>query len=162
MYSHFFVWWTIDEVVKLADDGLSGRDKENGRKMFQASLCVACHRFGAEGGAAGPDLSALGGRFNVRDLAEAILDPSKVVSDQYAFDLITKTDGTQVTGKLIDEKDEHWIVATSPFDFSQTVEIERNQIKEKKPSPVSPMPPALINALNPDELKDLLAYILGK
>ena len=154
--------WTIDEVVKLADDGLSGRDKENGRKMFQASLCVACHRFGAEGGAAGPDLSALGGRFNVRDLGEAILDPSKVVSDQYAFDLITKTDGTQVTGKLIDEKDEHWIVATSPFDFSQTVEIERNQIKEKKPSPVSPMPPALINALNPEELKDLLAYILGK
>ncbi len=154
--------WTIDEVVKLADEGLTGRDKENGRRMFQASLCVACHRFGAEGGAAGPDLSALGGRFTVRDLAEAILDPSKVVSDQYAFDLITKTDGTQVTGKLIDEKDEHWIVATSPFDFSQTVEIERNQIKGKTVSPVSPMPPALINSLNADELKDLLAYILGK
>ena len=154
--------WTIDEVVKLADEGLAGRNKENGRKMFQASLCVACHRFGAEGGAAGPDLSALGGRFNVRDLAEAILDPNKVVSDQYAFDLITKTDGSQVTGKLIDEKDEHWIIATSPFDFTQTVEIERNQIKDKKPSPVSPMPPGLINSLNPDELKDLLAYILGK
>ena len=29
-------------------------------------------------------------------------------------------------------------------------------------SPVSPMPPALINRLNPDELKDLLAYLLGK
>ncbi|QJE97307.1 c-type cytochrome [Luteolibacter luteus] len=154
--------WTIDEVVKLADEGLTGRNKENGRKMFQASLCVACHRFGAEGGATGPDLSALGGRFNVRDLAEAILDPSKVVSDQYAFDLITKTDGSQVTGKLLDEKDDHWIIATSPFDFSQTVEIERNQIKDKRLSPVSPMPPGLINSLNPDELKDLLAYILGK
>lgn len=154
--------WTIDEVVKLGDEGLTGRDKENGRKMFQAATCVACHRLGPEGGAAGPDLSALGGRFTVRDLAEAILDPNKVVSDQYAFDLITKTDGSQITGKLVDEKDEHWIVAISPYDFSQTVEIERNQIKEKKLSPVSPMPPALINSLNPDELKDLLAYLLGK
>ena len=85
-----------------------------------------------------------------------------MVSDQYAFDLITKTDGSEVSGKLLDEKDDHWIVATSPFDFSQTVEIERNQIKGKKPSPVSPMPPGLIHRLNPDELKDLLAYMLGK
>jgi putative heme-binding domain-containing protein len=154
--------WTIDEVVKLAESGLDGRDLENGKRMFQGSLCAACHRFGGEGGAAGPDLTALGGRFTPRDIAEAILDPSKVISDQYAFDLITRTDGTQVTGKLIDEKDEHWIVATSPFDFSQTVEIPRHLIKEKAQSPVSPMPAGLINRLNPDELKDLLAYLMGK
>lgn len=154
--------WTIDEVVTLAESGLGGRDLENGKRMYQASLCAACHRFGSEGGAAGPDLTALGGRFTARDIAEAILEPSKVVSDQYAFDLITRTDGSQVTGKLIDEKDEHWIVATSAFDFSQTVEIERGSIKEKRQSPVSPMPPGLINRLNPDELKDLLAYLLGK
>jgi putative heme-binding domain-containing protein len=98
----------------------------------------------------------------VNDIAEAILDPSKVVSDQYAFDLITKADGSQVMGKLLDEKDEHWIVATNPFDFTQTIEIERNQIKEKKLSPVSPMPPGLINSLNGEELRDLLAYLMGK
>jgi putative heme-binding domain-containing protein len=154
--------WTIDEVAQLAESGLEGRDIANGKRMFQASLCAACHRFGGEGGAAGPDLTALGGRFTARDIAEAILDPSKVVSDQYAFDLITRTDGSQVTGKLIDEKDEHWIVATSAFDFSQTVEIPRHQIKEKALSPVSPMPAGLISRLNPDEVKDLLAYLMGK
>lgn len=154
--------WTIAEVEKLAASGLSGRSKENGKKMFQASLCAACHRFDGEGGAAGPDLTAVGGRFSVRDLAESILEPSKVVSDQYAFDTITKHDGSQVVGKLIEEKDEHWIVATSPFDFSATSEIERSQIKDIKPSPVSPMPAGLINRLNPEELKDLLAYLLAK
>ncbi|RYD41487.1 MAG: c-type cytochrome, partial [Verrucomicrobiaceae bacterium] len=154
--------WTIDEVVKLAESGLDGRDKKRGREMFQAALCSACHRFGNEGGAAGPDLSTVAGRFVVRDLAEAIIDPSKVVSDQYAFDLITRTDGTEVTGKIIEEKDEKWIIATSPFDFTQTTEIERNSIKSMKHSPFSPMPPALINALNEEELKDLLAYLLGK
>lgn len=154
--------WTVDAVVKLAGEGLDGRDKENGKKMFQAALCASCHRFGGEGGAAGPDLSALGGRFTVKDIAESILEPSKVVSDQYAFDLITKKDGSEVMGKILDEKDEHWIVAVNPFDFTQTVEIERNQIKEKKLSPVSPMPPALINAMNGEELKDLLGYLMGK
>jgi putative heme-binding domain-containing protein len=152
--------WTVDEVVKIAEGGLAGRDRENGRKMYQASLCAACHRFGGEGGAAGPDLTSVSGRFKARDLAEAILEPSKVVSDQYAFDEITRTDGTKIIGKIIEEKDEHWIVATSPFDFSQTIEIERSNIKDIKQSPVSPMPPALINRLNPDELKDLLAYLL--
>jgi len=154
--------WTIDEVVKLAESGLEGRDKENGKRMYQASLCAACHRHGNEGGAIGPDLTTVSGRFKVQDIAEAILDPSKVISNQYAFDLISRKDGTEISGKIIEEKDEKWIVATNPFDRSQTIEIERNEIKGMKPSPVSPMPPALINRLNPDELKDLLAYMLGK
>ena len=154
--------WTVAEVEKLGSGSLAGRDRENGRKMFQASLCAACHRFGGEGGSAGPDLTAVAGRFSVRDLAEAIIEPSKVVSDQYAFDLISKQDGTQVVGKMIEEKDEHWIIATSPFDFSATTEIERSLIKDVTPSPVSPMPAGLINRLNPEELKDLLAYIMGK
>ncbi len=154
--------WTIDEVVKLAEGGLEGRDKSRGKDIYRATLCAACHRFGNEGGAAGPDLSALAGRFVIRDLAEAIIEPSKVISDQYAFDLISRQDGTELTGKIIEEKDEKWIIATSPFDFTQTTEIERNQIKGMKQSPFSPMPPGLINRLNPEELKDLLAYLLAK
>ena len=154
--------WTIDEVVKLADSGLEGRDKAKGHDLFRAALCAACHRLGNEGGAAGPDLTSLGGRFTIRDLAESILAPSKVISDQFTFELITRKDGSEVSGKIVDEKDEKWLVATNPFDVTQTVEIEHNGIKEVKHSPVSPMPPALINRLNPDELKDLLAFLLGK
>ncbi len=154
--------WTVDEVVKLAKPGLDGRNPENGKRMYQASLCAACHRFGGEGGATGPDLTALGGRFSIGDIAVAILEPSKVVSDQYAFDLITRKDGTEITGKILEEKDEKWIIATSPFDLSQTTEIESNDIQGSKLSSVSPMPPGLINRLNADELKDLLAYLSGK
>jgi putative heme-binding domain-containing protein len=154
--------WTIDEVAKLAESGLDGRDKAHGKEVFRGALCAACHRFGNEGGSVGPDLTNLSGRFKPRDIAEAIHDPGKVISDQFAFDLITRKDGTELTGKIVGEKDEKWLIATSPFDFSQTVEIERNDIKGRKLSPISPMPPGLINRLNPDELKDLLAYLLGK
>jgi putative heme-binding domain-containing protein len=154
--------WTTAEVVKLAESGLAGRSKDRGKEVFRGALCAACHRFGGEGGATGPDLSALAGRFGVRDIAEALQEPGKVVSDQYAFQRIIRGDGTEITGKIVEEKDGKWVVATNPFDFSQTIEIERDAIKDLQPSPVSPMPPGLINRLNPEELKDLLAYLLGQ
>jgi putative heme-binding domain-containing protein len=154
--------WTIDEVVKLAESGLDGRDSKRGHDVFRATLCAACHRFGNEGGSAGPDLTSLAGRFSPRDLAEAIIDPGKVISDQYHFDLITRADGTQLNGKIIEKTADKWIIATNPFDLTQTIEIPSSDIKGSKPSPVSPMPPGLIHRLNPDELKDLLAYLLGK
>ena len=34
-------------------------------------------------------------------------------------------------------------------------------MKSRKPFPISMMPPGLINALNPEELKDLVAYLLS-
>ena len=62
--------------------------------------CAACHRFGSEGGGVGPDLTAVAGRFGVRDLLEAIVEPSKVISDQYAAVSIAKKDGQVVTGRV--------------------------------------------------------------
>ena len=154
--------WTVDEVVKLAESGLEGRDKKKGENMYRASLCAACHRFGALGGAQGPDLSNLAGRFTVNDIAEAIIEPSKVISDQYGFHAITTDDGKITVGKILEEKDEILIIANNPFDYSQKVEVKRSDIKENKLSDVSPMPSGMINRLNPEELKDLLAYLLGK
>ena len=154
--------WTVDEVVKLAESGLEGRDKKKGEDMYRASLCAACHRFGALGGAQGPDLSNLAGRFTVKDIAEAIIEPSKVISDQYGFHAITTDDGKITVGKILEEKDEILIIANNPFDYSQKVEVKRSDIKENKLSDVSPLPSGMINRLNPEELKDLLAYLLVK
>lgn len=154
--------WTIADVEKIAASGLTGRNIENGKKMYQACLCAACHVVGNEGGVAGPQLNALGGRFSVRDIAEAIIDPSKVVSDQYAVSAIEKNDGTTVIAKILDEKDGKLIVAANPFDMQQQTLIAKTDVKATKPSAISPMPPALINRLSEDELKDLLAFLLGK
>ncbi len=154
--------WTVEEVVKLAEGGLEGRDKKNGEAMFRASLCSACHKFGDLGGAQGPDLTNLAGRFTVADLAHSIIEPSQVISDQYEFTEIVTQDGKTTVGRVLSEKDEVLVIGINPFDFSQQVEISRADIKSMAPSKNSPMPPAMINRLNPDELKDLLAYLLAK
>ena len=154
--------WTVKEIVKVTGEGLTNRNLENGKAMFQASLCATCHKFCSEGGAQGPDLTNLSGRFKVEDLANSIVEPSQVISDQYEFTEILKHDGTSITGRVLNEKDEILILGINPFDFSNRVEISRYDIKSMTPSKVSPMPPAMINRLNEDELKDLFAYLLGK
>lgn len=154
--------WTVDEVEKLAEAGFEGADLKHGEKMFRATLCAACHVVDGLGGAAGPSLATVAGRFSARDLATAIVDPSAEVSDQYAFDVIKLENGDQIIGKVIDEKDEHMIVAVNPFNFAQTVEVERGSVQSREASPASPMPGGLINSLNRDELRDLLAYLLKR
>lgn len=154
--------WTLEEVVKVANEGLEGRDKAKGQAMFEASLCSACHKFGTLGGAQGPDLTNLAGRFTVEDLARSIIDPSNVISDQYEFTEIVTHEGKTIVGRVLNEQDEILSIGINPFDFDQQIEISRADIKSIAASKVSPMPPAMINRLNPDELRDLFAYLLGK
>jgi putative heme-binding domain-containing protein len=154
--------WTIDEVVKVVGGDLSGRDKKNGQAMFEASLCATCHKFGDIGGAQGPDLTNLAGRFTVKDLAHSIVDPSEVISDQYEFTEFVTKDGNTIVGRVLNEQDEILSIGINPFDFGQAIELSRADVKSEAPSKVSPMPPAMINRLNEDELKDLFAYLLGK
>ena len=129
--------------------------------MFEASLCAACHQVAGKGGAAGPDLTHVAGRFQLKDMGEAIIDPNKVISDQFEFSMITKKDGSFITGKVLDKQNGVMTIAISPFDFSQTVDVAEADVQDIKASPISPMPPALINRLNENELRDLMGYLMS-
>ena len=150
--------WTAAEVTALNLDKV---DLVNGEKMFRASYCATCHEVKGQGGGSGPDLSHAAGRFQLKDLAEAILNPSDVISNQYEFNVISKKDGSTVTGRILKEKDGVLVVAVSAFDFDKTVEVNEVDIESIKPSAVSPMPPALIGRLNEQEVKDLMGYLLS-
>ncbi len=41
--------WKLEELSAAAQTELKGRNFENGRKMFAATACFTCHRFGNEG-----------------------------------------------------------------------------------------------------------------
>lgn len=155
--------WTIEQVLAEAESGLmSGRNFENGQRMYQAARCVVCHRFAGDGGATGPDLTQLAGRFNLKDLTEAILDPSKVISDQYRATMIATTDGLQFTGRIVSETEDAIHLLTDPESSTKVEEISLLEIDERQPSPVSIMPRDLLKTLNRDEVLDLLAYLLSR
>jgi len=154
--------WTLEEVRGLAADGLKNRNFENGQKMFAATRCVICHRFAGDGGATGPDLTQLAGRFNLNDLTEAIMVPSKVISDQYKASTIVTADGKSISGRILSENDEILAILTHPEDPTKIMEIQKSQIDDVVPSAVSIMPADLLKPLNQDEVLDLLAYLLSR
>ncbi|HWG45890.1 MAG TPA: c-type cytochrome [Gemmataceae bacterium] len=154
--------WKLGELVKEAEPKLKGRDFKNGQKMFAAARCVICHRFNGEGGATGPDLSQAAGRFNLKDLCESIVEPSKVISDQYRASIVTTNSGKVYTGRIINNTKQALTLLLDPEDSTKIVEVKKSNIEEEKPSPVSVMPDGLLKTLNENEVLDLLAYLLSR
>lgn len=154
--------WTVAELLPLVEKGLSGRDYDRGRRLFGETKCYACHRFNNEGGATGPDLTALSGRFGPRDLLESIIEPSKVISDQYQAVIITTESGKVVTGRIINLHGDNYMVNTDMLDPNKQAGVNRKQVASIDPSPISMMPTGLVDTLNRDEVLDLVAYLLSR
>ena len=155
--------WKIADLDGLLGAGLEGaRDFENGRNLFGAATCFACHRFNNEGGAVGPDLSSVAGKYSPRDLLRNILEPNLEISDQYAQMEVTQTDGSKVFGRIMNLKGDSIIFNTNMMDPSAQTTIARKNIKSMELSKVSMMPPGLLNTLKDSDILDLLAYLLSK
>jgi len=151
--------WKVEEAVAVADSGITNRNFESGKAMFSASLCKSCHTMRGEGGVAGPDLTQLGTRFSYNDMLEAIINPSKEISDQYGATVFYLKEGGSVVGRMIKQDNEKYTISQNPFAPEQVREILKKDVARTKLSEVSPMLPGLINRLNPEELRDLLAYL---
>jgi putative heme-binding domain-containing protein len=154
--------WTVDELAPVVEKGLSGRDFDRGRKLFGEANCFACHRFGNEGGAQGPDLTAAAGRFSVRDLLESIIEPSKVISDQYAAVVIATSDGKTITGRIVNLHGDSLSVMTNMLDPNGLVNVDRRKVESMETSKVSMMPTGLIDTFKEEEILDLMAYLLSR
>jgi putative heme-binding domain-containing protein len=154
--------WTLEELTPLVAGGLQGRDFEHGRKMFAAANCFACHRFDNQGGIVGPDLTILSGRFSPRDILESIVEPSKVISDQYAAVSIVMMDGRVVTGRIVNLAGDSLRINSNMLEPNSQIGVDRRQIEEMIPSKISMMPEGLMNTLNENEILDLMAYLLSR
>lgn len=152
---------TLADLLAL-EGKLKGRNYKNGERAYAAARCVVCHRFNADGGATGPDLTQLAGRFSLKDLAEALVEPSKVVSDQYRASVVTTRSGKVYTGKIVSETKDRLTLVIDPEDSTKVAELQKSDVEEVTPSPVSLMPQDLLRPLSDDEVLDLLAYLLSR
>lgn len=153
--------WTVEEALPLVEAGLTSRNLEQGRSIFAATLCQSCHSMGGAGGFVGPDLTQLGNRFTSKDILEAIIHPDSVISDQYAATVFHLKDGSSVVGRLTNEDKATYFVSQNPFAPQMLREIPKNEVTRTRLSKISPMVPHLIDRLNPEELKDLMAYLIS-
>ena len=153
--------WKMEEALPLVEAGLGNRNFEQGKMMYAASLCLSCHTMQGEGGNVGPDLTQLGTRFTTNDMLEAIIEPSKEVPDQYAATVFHLKDGGSVVGRLTNEDESTYFISQNPFTPQETRKVPKQDVAKTTLSKVSLMLPGLINRLNEEELKDLMAYLMA-
>jgi putative heme-binding domain-containing protein len=155
--------WKLDELLPKVEAGLkSGRNFDRGRQLYGTVACAACHRFVNEGGSIGPDLTGVAGRFSLHDLLESIVEPSKVISDQYQAINIRRKDGDVISGRVGNLNGAEINVIEDMFEPGKMTNVKRADITSIEPSKVSPMPEGLLNSLQLDEIQDLVAYLLAR
>lgn len=150
--------WTMADFADLDAVG-KGRSFEKGRQAFVDAQCLACHRFGLEGGGVGPDLTAVSARFSRRDVLEAILDPSKVVSEQFQNTTVWLKNGDDHTGRLVNETTDTLVLVPNQLQPDTKITVKKADVTKRAFSKISPMPANLADGLSREDILDMLAFI---
>ena len=127
-----------------------------GKLAYQKAFCDRCHRLGEMGIEAGPDLTTVSGRFSRQDLIEAIVFPSRTVSDLWQAVEVTTRDGKSYLGTLTSEDGGN--VTLQQMGGSR-IRVPKSDIVKRNVSEKSPMPEGLLNALTPEEVWDLFTFL---
>ncbi len=154
--------WAVDEALEASKEVKGRTDLERGRDLFSATSCIQCHRCGKYGNPFGPDLTAAASRYSRKDLLEAIIEPSKVIAENYLSLQILTTDGKSYVGRPAlggDYRSQVLKLNADPQNPFAVTEIDKRNIEAEKPSTVSFMPEGLLNTLTVEEIRDLLAFI---
>ena len=135
-------------------------DAKAGREVYLASFkgeaqCMKCHTVHKEGGAIGPDLSAIGKKASRENLFESILQPSKAVADQFVTWKIDSDDGSSATGLIVKETPTEIVLRdANGKDYTFAA---KSMVKKK--TPTSLMAEDVVKALTEQELIDLVEYL---
>lgn len=153
--------WTLDELSAAARTNLSERNFENGQKMFAAAGCYACHRFNNQGGMTGPDLTSAGRRYSPHDLLDQVINPSKVINEQFSSVVVVTESGLTHTGVVVNLNGDTLTINTDLTDPNKRVKIDRREVEDLFVSKTSAMPVGLFNRMTKDEILDLTAYLIS-
>jgi putative heme-binding domain-containing protein len=154
--------WKLEELAPAVAQLDHGRSFGNGKQLFQAANCVACHRLNGAGFEFGPDLSKLDPKLKPADILKEILEPSAKIEDKYASYIFETRAGKLVTGLILSETPEAVKVIENPLAKSEPVVLKKADIAERKKSPTSLMPKGLLDKLTREEILDLVAYVIAR
>lgn len=149
--------WAVDKALQAVDKIDGEKSFELGRNAYFAVSCASCHRFDGMGGNIGPDLGSVGNRFSSRKILEDIIHPSETISDLYGSSRVTLSSGRSLEGLVIEDEEFIKVYSRDP-DRAPDV-IPSSEVEAIESVPVSQMPPGLINSLNAEELRSLIAYL---
>lgn len=140
---------SIPKIAKLTGDAKAGR------LVFQAK-CTTCHKVGSEGANIGPELTLIGKKFEKNGLLDAIINPSAGMAFGYESWLITKKDGTTVSGFL--QADGQTVVLKGMA--GEKYNVKASDIASRKQFSTSIMPEPSGLQLSEKDLANVVQYLL--
>jgi len=133
---------------------LAKADLGNGRALFNLA-CASCHRLYGQGGEVGPDLTGAG-RDNLDYLLDNIVNPGGVVTADYRMSVVELKDGRVLNAVITARTDRTLTLQT----MTERLTVERSEVAKLDESALSLMPEGLMEALTPEQQRDLLAYLM--
>jgi putative heme-binding domain-containing protein len=150
---------TAEEIFEFQMKQDQPGNAEAGRPIYEKQ-CAICHRFGALGKEIGPDLSTVTSRFQKKDILEAIIWPSRVISDQYKSEMFELKSGKVISGVIVRETAASVLVRTADAP-ERPVSVPKAQIADRGESKVSMMPEGLLDGYSQADIANLLAFLMS-
>jgi len=119
--------------------------------------CTICHRVGAQGSRVAPDLSDVGATRSAGSLLRSLIDPSSQMMPINRPVRIVTRDGKVINGRRLNE-DTYTVQLLD--EQEKLVSLVKADLREYTIQTVSPMP-SYQNKLTPDEIADVVAYLLS-
>jgi len=138
----------------LSLKGGSGR----GETLFAASttLCASCHRIGEKGNGLGPDLDAIGSKYDRPTLLRHILEPSLAIEAKYVAQTLETRSGLTHSGMLVEKTAREVVLKDAK---NETIRVALEDVETLTPQSKSLMPEALLRDLTAQQAADLLEYL---
>ena len=145
---------SVAELLQRQGDGTRGA------KVFtsQTAACATCHAFSGRGGDIGPDLTTARTKLGQAGILDAILNPSAVIAAGYEPWLMETKDGETYSGFVVSDGDT--VTLKEPAGTLRA--IPAKQIASRQQQKLSLMPDNISLGLTPQELVDLVAFLLSE
>ncbi len=146
-----FAEWTV--LCETGGDAAKGKAAFYGHGIAQCQRCHTMHGVGAD---VGPELGAIGEKYDAKYLLRSLINPGAEVAEGFGIGTITLKDGTAISGTIL-TKDEK---GNSRVKIEKAITVIAQDKIASQSKPVSAMPP-MAGILNKQEMRDMVAYLLS-
>jgi quinoprotein glucose dehydrogenase len=137
---------------------LAGGDRMRGSRIFTnqpVMACIRCHRAGADGGDAGPNLSDIGAKQDRRYLLESVVKPNATIAPGFDTVVLTLKSGGAAAGIVASETTD---TITLRNTDNKLIAVKKLDIAKREGAPSS-MPEIYHTILTRTQLRDVVEYL---
>ncbi|MCA9151239.1 MAG: c-type cytochrome, partial [Planctomycetales bacterium] len=147
---------TLDKAAALELLVTTRGNVQLGKQAFAKANCTQCHSLTKAEVQKGPFLGSIARTYKRPELALAVMEPSKTIAQGFATNIFETVDGKVLTGFVTDEQSTQ---VTFRDNTGKETTLQKDQIEERRTSPISVMPEGVLNELTINEAASLLDFI---